>query len=144
VTAVLGGSLVVSLVAMAATVILVGLVYSAMLAERRRELGLLLAIGIRPRELLALVVVECAATTGFGGVCGSLLGSSALLLWQRSVGFALESSRVPLSLPERSVLVAAAVVCCALTALLGIAGAALPAWRASRSEPYSLMRGDGA
>jgi putative ABC transport system permease protein len=144
VAALLRGSLVVSLVALLATVILVGLVYSAILAERRRELGLLLAIGIRPRELLTFVVVECAATTTLGGVCGSLLGSAALLLWQRSVGFALEASSVPLALPGSSVQVAAGAACAALSGTLGIAGAFVPAWRASISEPYALVRGDGA
>jgi putative ABC transport system permease protein len=125
-------------------VLLVALVYSAIIAERRRELGLLLAMGLRPRRLLVFVVVECAATTALGGVCGALLGSAALLLWQRSTGFALESSSVPLMLPGSSEQILAGAGAVAISAVLGIAGAFVPAWRASISEPYSLVRGEGA
>jgi putative ABC transport system permease protein len=143
-TAILSGSIVVSLAALLATVVLVGLVYSAILAERRRDLGLLLSIGIRPRELLTFVLVESAATTALGGACGALLGSGALLLWQRSVGFALETSSVPLVLPGAFVQVVAGAACAAICAAMGVVGASVPAWRASVSEPYALVRGEGA
>jgi putative ABC transport system permease protein len=143
-TAILSGSVVVSFAALLATVVLVGLVYSAILTERRRDLGLLLSVGIRPRELLIFVLVESAATTALGGVCGALLGSGGLLVWQRSVGFALETSSVPLVLPGVSVQVAAGAACAAICAAMGLAGASLPAWRASVSEPYALVRGEGA
>jgi putative ABC transport system permease protein len=137
------GSVVVALAALVATLLLVALVYSAVLTERRRDLGLLLSIGIRPRELLVFVLVEAAATTAVGGVSGSLLGSGALLLWQRSVGFALEAGTVPLVLPGAAVQVMAMTACAALCAMTGLAGAALPAWRASTGEPYALVRAEG-
>jgi putative ABC transport system permease protein len=143
-SALLRGSIVVSVATLLATVVLVGLLYSAILAERRRDLGLLLSIGIRPRELLTFVLVESAATTALGGVCGALLGGGALMLWQRSIGFALETSSVPLVLPGASVQVMAGAACAAICAVMGIAGAAVPAWRASLSEPYALVREEGA
>jgi putative ABC transport system permease protein len=143
-TAILNGSFVVSVAALLATVVLVGLFYSAILAERRRDLGLLLSLGIRPRELLTFVLVESAATTALGGVCGALLGSGALFLWQRSVGFALETSSVPLVLPGASMQVVVGAACAAICAVIGVVGASVPAWRASVSEPYALVRGEGA
>ena len=33
--------------------------------------------------------------------------------------------------------------CIALASLIGIAGALYPAWRASRQEPYDLIRSEG-
>jgi ABC-type lipoprotein release transport system permease subunit len=42
--------------------------------ERRREFGVLMAVGLKPRRLGALIVVETVALTLVGAVIGALLG----------------------------------------------------------------------
>jgi putative ABC transport system permease protein len=36
-----------------------------------------------------------------------------------------------------------ALACIVLASLIGVAGALYPAWRASRQEPYDLIRSEG-
>jgi ABC-type lipoprotein release transport system permease subunit len=56
--------------------------------ERRREFGVLLAIGTRPLRLLGQVLLESALLTAIGGVLGAGLG--LLVSWWHSVaGFSL-------------------------------------------------------
>ncbi len=126
------------------TALMVGVLYTGLLAERRRELGLLLAIGMRPGQVVRLILAEAALTTGLGGVCGVLLGAGGLMLFRRSLGFLFESYRVPFRLPPVPELAVAGVVGASLCCGVGIVGALLPAWRAGRREPYALVRGEGA
>jgi putative ABC transport system permease protein len=94
--------------------------------ERRRELGVLRAIGASRRRLMRAVLIEGLAV----GVVGALLGISLGLLWHWSELPALaEFSRFPLH--YRFTLVPAAVAA-ALSVFSALAGSALPARRAGR------------
>ncbi len=126
------------------TALMVGVIYTGLLAERRRELGLLLAVGMRPAQVVRLILAESALTTGLGGVCGVILGFGGLLLFRRSLGFLFESHGVPFRLPSAPELAVTGVVGALLCCGAGLLGALLPAWRAARREPYTLVRGEGA
>jgi putative ABC transport system permease protein len=142
-TAVLSGAVALTLLVLLAAVLMVGVLYSAVLAERRRELGLLLALGTRRRQLLRLILVEAMLTTGLGGICGALLGGGLLLLFERSLGHYLQSASVPLVRPGLAVLGLYALAGIALAACVGLVGAIVPAWRVSRQEVYDLVRAEG-
>ena len=105
--------------------------------------GMLLAVGMGPGRVVRLILAEAALTTGLGGVCGVVLGFAGLLLFRRSLGFLFESYRVPFRLPPVPELAVAGVVGALLCAGAGLIGAILPAWRAARREPYTLVRGEG-
>jgi putative ABC transport system permease protein len=122
---------------------MVGVLYTGLLSERRRELGLLLSVGMRPAQVVRLILAEAALTTGLGGVCGAILGAGGVLLFRRSLGFVFESNRVPFRLPAVPELVLVGVVAALICCGVGIVGAILPAWRAVRCEPYALIRGEG-
>ena len=124
--------------------LMVGAMYTGLLAERRRELGLLLAVGMRPAQVMRLLLAEAALTTGLGGTCGVLLGAGGLMLFQRSLGYYLASRQVPFLLPPVGDLAVTALLSVLLCCAVGLAGAFLPAWRAGRREPYELVRGEGA
>src|SRR5262249_34451670 len=126
------------------TALMVGVMYTGLLTERRRELGLLLAVGMRPAQVIRLVLAEAALTTGLGGVCGVILGAAGLVLFRRSLGYSFESAHVPFTLPSARGLVVSGLVSVALCSGVGLVGALLPAWRAGRREPYELVRGEGA
>jgi putative ABC transport system permease protein len=126
-----------------ASVLMVSVVFSAVLAERRRELGLLLAIGAKPRQLRRLVLAEAVMTTGLGGIVGLVLGAGLVLLFYRSLGYYYETVAAPVGWPPPETLALFATGCVALAGAIGLAGAAVPAWRASREEPYVLMRSEG-
>src|SRR5262249_34911126 len=66
-SALLDGSAVFTALTLLVTALMVGVTYAGLLAERRRELGLLLAVGMRPAHVIRLILAEAALTTGLGG-----------------------------------------------------------------------------
>ncbi|MFO0843813.1 MAG: ABC transporter permease [Gemmataceae bacterium] len=142
-TALQSGALFFTALLILASVLMVSVVFSAVLAERRRELGLLLAVGAKPRQLRRLVLAEAVMTTGLGGIVGLMLGAGFVLLFYRSLGYYFETVAAPVGWPPPETLALFAGGCVALAGAIGLAGAAVPAWRASREEPYVLMRSEG-
>jgi putative ABC transport system permease protein len=141
-TSILGSAVALTLLILATTATLVGSMYASLLAERRRELGLLLAVGMRPTQVARLVLAEAAVTTGLGGFCGILLGGAALLTFERTIGFGFASRHVPFMWPSAGALLrmgATAVLSCSA---VGVLAALVPALRAIRCEPYALVRGE--
>lgn len=126
-----------------ASVVMVSVLFSAILAERSRELGLLLAIGARRRQVLRMTLIEAALITGLGGICGLAVGGVMLLVFQRSLGHYFETVNVPLVWPSYSGLAWYAAACVLLATVVGLLGAVIPAWRATRQEPYLLVRAEG-
>jgi putative ABC transport system permease protein len=142
-TALLGGAAPLMLLVLAATVLTVGVLYSAVLTERRRELGVLLTLGARRGQVVRLILAEASLVTGAGGVAGVVLGAGALLALQRSLGFHLARLDVPFVWPAAPMLLLHGLVGVGLASCVGLAGALVPAWRLSRQEPYDLVRGEG-
>jgi putative ABC transport system permease protein len=138
----LGGVLVLALVFLLIAVMLVGLLYSAIVAERSREIGLLMALGSRGRNVVQMVLAAASVTTAMGGLLGVVGGVGLLLAFRRSVGYAFEMGRVRFIWPPPTTIAAIAAGCVLLSAGIGLLGAAVPAWRASRREPYGLIRGE--
>jgi putative ABC transport system permease protein len=122
------------------TLLSVGVMFSAILAERRAELGLLLAIGTRRWQLVRVILAEAMIVTTLGGLGGVLVGAGLLVLFQRSLGYYFETVGVPFLWPAPLTLALNALGCGVLAACVGLLGGALPAWRASRQEPYELVR----
>jgi putative ABC transport system permease protein len=140
---ILGGAVAFSALILLATALMVGALYNGLLNERRRELGLLLSLGMRPAQLIRLILAEAALTTGLGGLCGVVVGAAGLVAFQRSIGYAFEQQGIPFTMPSPVHLATAAVASAMICGAVGVVGAMLPAWRAGRSEPYSLVRGEG-
>lgn len=139
-TALLEGAVAFTILVLLATVLSVAVMFSAILAERRTELGLLLAVGMRRRQLVRLILAKAAIVTTLGGIGGLLLGGGLLLIFERSLGYYLEAVSVPFRWPPLPVLLSYALGCSILSAAVGLLGATAPAWQASRREPYELVR----
>ncbi len=138
----LSGAVGLTLLMLLSTALMIAALYSGLLAERRRELGLFLAIGLRPRDLRRVILTEAVLTTGFGGVCGVLLGTLGIILLERTMGYYFETFQIPFTLPDLRWIVAAGFISIALTCAVGLLGVALPAWSVGRREPHELVRGD--
>jgi putative ABC transport system permease protein len=141
-TALLGGVFLFTLLMLLGSVVMVSVLFSAIIAERRREVGLLRAIGARCRQVVRLFVVEAALTTGLGGFCGILLGGALLLCFQRSLGYYFQTVNVPFLWPGARSIVVFALGCVGASAVVGVLGAFLPALQAGREEPYQLIHGE--
>jgi putative ABC transport system permease protein len=142
VSSLLGGVLVLALVFLLIAVMLVGLLYSAIVGERSREIGLLMALGTRGRHVVQMFLAEASVTTALGGLLGVVVGALLLLAFRRSVGYTFETARVQFVWPSPAMIAVIAIGCVLLSAGIGLLGVALPAWRAGRREPYGLIRGE--
>ena len=97
-------------------------------AERTREVGLLRAVGVGRRQVLAVFLTEAALLSAAGGFCGLALGWSAVRLMVRLY------PALPASPPLWAVLAALG-----LALADGILFGLLPARRAARLDPVLAL-----
>jgi putative ABC transport system permease protein len=141
--ALLGGILALMVLMFVSTAFMVSVIFSAIITERRGELGLLKAIGARRAQVVGMMVVEAVIATGLGGLVGVVLGILVMRFYERSLVYYLENVGVPfvwLDVPRTVAFAVAAVV---LACAIGALGAFFPAWRASGRDAYDLVRGEG-
>jgi len=141
--ALLGGILALMVLMFVSMAVMVSVLFSAIVTERRGELGLLKAIGARRAQIVGVMVAEAVFATGAGGLLGVTLGVLVMRFFERSLVYYLDNIGVPfvwLDLPHTMVL---AVMAVALASAIGALGALYPAWRASRRDAYDLVRGEG-
>jgi ABC-type antimicrobial peptide transport system permease subunit len=105
-------------------------VLSQLVAGRRREIGVRMALGASPAQILSSVVVQAAAVTGFG-IAAGLAGAMALARFMATLVFGIDS-RDPLTF---------AIVPFVL-ALVAAVAAILPARRAATIDPMRALRED--
>ncbi len=122
------------------SLMLVGLLFAAIIGERRREIGVLQAIGARRTDVVGMLVSEAAFTTSLGGILGILFGCGLLLVFRNSLVYYLQTLHVEFVWPVMSELIIAATVCAVLATIVGLVAATIPAWRASKEEPYLLIQ----
>jgi putative ABC transport system permease protein len=123
--------------------ILIALLFSAIIQERYREVGLMRAMGASSNQVMTIVLAEAAIVTGLGGLAGLGFGTAVLLTFARSLGFYFGMLGIPFSWPPFAVMQSGALLALAFSAILGLAGAFLPAWRVRRMAPYALIQGEG-
>jgi putative ABC transport system permease protein len=125
-----------------ASVILVSLPLVALIAtmganERRREIGLLRAMGATRAYVFRLFFMEAVVLAVVGGLAGILGASIGLVIFQGAVASTLQTGFLLPSLPE--VISQVSIALAAAVALAGVA-AVWPAYRASAMEPYDAIR----
>jgi putative ABC transport system permease protein len=105
--------------------------------ERTREIGIRMALGARPRDILRQFLVESAVLSSIGGVIGIALGVGGSALITKVINIALPSSKWPLvvSFP-------AALIAMLFAAAVGLFFGFYPARRASRLDPIDALRYD--
>jgi putative ABC transport system permease protein len=125
---------VVSLLVLSVILLLVGNAMAMSVRERTQEYGILRAIGFGRAEVVLFVLLEAGALGLLGGALGL---AAAFPLVERGISPFLETNMDfwPLHVPLGPALVAPA-----LTALLGVAAAILPAYQASRLEVVEALR----
>ena len=100
------------------------------LTQRRREIGIRIALGARPADIGRATLLRVLAILAAGAALGIAAAIPAARLMQ-TVLFEIA--------PTDFTSHAAAV---ALMLLAGLAAAGLPAWRASRIDPWQSLRAD--
>jgi predicted permease len=103
-------------------------VMSFLVAQRRREIGVRMALGATPRDIVRLTLTFAARWTGAGMAAGAA-GAFAVTRWLRSLLYGVEAV-------DPGTLGAALT----LLAIVGLAAAAAPARRAARVDPMTTLR----
>ena len=96
--------------------------------ERTREIGLRMAVGARPQDILRQFLVEAVVLCLLGGFMGIVIGRGASLTLNWLLRWPIELSILAI--------VSAVVV----SASVGIIFGYYPAWKASRLDPIEALR----
>jgi len=132
------------LVCLLAPAVLVGVAYTGMLAERRRELGLMLSIGLRRLDIVMVVAVEAALAALAGGLVGIVIAAALLAAFIRTVGFLLARREIPFVAPTLSECLWFGLASLLLVTSAAVAAAMVAAAIAAGREAWSLVRGEGS
>ncbi len=114
-----------------------GIVITLLLAvyERRRETGLLRAVGMTRRQVRATVRWESVITSVYGAAVGVAMG---LVLGYVVILALRDEGLTEYSIPTASILWIMTLAC-----LAGVAAAVVPAWRATRMDILGAIAADG-
>ena len=104
--------------------------------ERRRDIGVMKAVGARNADVLSLFIIESGLLSLLGGLLGVLLGMALAYSIASAANLALGTTLLRASFSIS--LMFAAVI---FAFLLGIIAGTVPAWQASRLHPIEALRG---
>jgi len=137
---ILTGSITFTLLSLFMAGLLILVVYAGIVAERKAELGLLLAMGLSRMGLSLWLAMEAALCAFLGALFGVLLGTTGLAVFVRTFGYLLTSRGITFELPSLSSQIFAALLSLLLCSLVAGLGALLPSWRLAGCEVYQLLR----
>ncbi len=125
--------LVYALLALAVVIALIGIVNTLMLSvfERTHEIGLLRAVGMKRRQVRAMIRSEAVIISVFGAIIGVLVGTA--------LGIAFAASLKQQGITDIVVPIASLIVFLVLSALLGLGAATWPARRAARLDVLAAI-----
>ena len=125
--------LVYALLALAVLIALIGIVNTLMLSvfERTHEIGLLRAVGMRRRQVRAMIRSEAVILAVFGAVIGIVIGTA--------LGVALVAALQQQGITDIVVPISSLIVFVLIAALLGLAAATWPARRAARLDVLTAL-----
>lgn len=103
--------------------------------ERTREIGIRMAVGARPRDILLQFLVESMVLSMIGGVIGIALGIAAAVGLTMTINSLTSGRPWPIVVSYLTALGALG-----FSALVGVGFGYYPAWRASRLDPIDALR----
>jgi putative ABC transport system permease protein len=124
------------------SVVLLGIVNAMLMTvlERTREIGTMLAVGMKRRQVISLFLLEGAVQGIVGGIAGMLLGALVVFVLNRH-GINLPAPGASVSAVLRPFVPLSFMIGVAVGAPLGASVACLwPAWRASRLRPVEALQ----
>jgi putative ABC transport system permease protein len=128
--------LVYALLALAVVIALIGIVNTLMLSvfERTHEIGLLRAVGMKRRQIRAMIRSESVILSLFGAIIGVIVGTA--------LGTAFAASLKQQGITDIVIPFASLVTFLVLSALLGLGAASWPARRAAKLDVLAAIASD--
>jgi putative ABC transport system permease protein len=103
--------------------------------ERTREIGIRMAVGARPRDILMQFLVESMVLSVIGGAIGVVLGVLGSVSLTMAINAISNGRNWPIVVSQT-----AAIASLVFSAAVGIGFGFYPAWRASRLDPIDALR----
>jgi putative ABC transport system permease protein len=128
--------LVYALLALAVVIALIGIVNTLLLSvfERTHEIGLLRAVGMKRRQVRAMIRSEAVILSVFGAIIGVVVGTA--------LGVAFSASLKQQGITDIVVPVTSLIVFLVISAFLGLAAASWPARRAAKLDVLAAIATD--
>ena len=110
--------------------------FNALARERKKEIGLLRAIGLRKGQVFALIIGETCTMALMGGILGSI---AALLCMEPVIEMLRESFKLSPSVWSGQLAALCGMAGVALAAVLGFAAAVVPAAKSASMDPQAAI-----
>jgi putative ABC transport system permease protein len=127
----------ISVVLWGIVLLIMAFAFFMIVSERRREIGLLRAMGASRRHVAGILLTEASLLSVGGGAAGIALGFGLLLSFRELV---LRQLRLPYLFPPPRELVLLTVGALAFSLATGVLSALLPSLSVIRMEPYDAIR----
>jgi len=131
------GVVIISIVLWMLALLMMGFAFSMIVNERIREFGLLRSMGAKRWHILRLILSEAMTISLSGGLVGLITGAFLLITFK---GILIQSLRLPYLFPSLGILIQLISGVIILSLITGFISALLPAYSASRIEPYRAIR----
>jgi len=118
-------------------VLMISAGFSMMVNERKREIGLLRAMGANKGYIFNEIMYESALQTLGGGVIGVVAGGIIILTFKNLM---TKSMKLPYLWPSPKFIIILTMICIVLSLLSGIISALYPAIRSANLDPYDAIR----
>lgn len=118
-------------------VVMIGAVFSMIVNERKREIGLTRAMGATKGFVFRLIMLESVTLTTLGGILGVVASGLVIKAFEKDI---LTVLKVPYVWPDTGYILEMVLISLGLSILTGIVSALYPAIISSRMEPYEAIR----
>jgi len=116
---------------------MIGFAFYMIVNERQRELGMLRAMGAKRSQVFRLIILEAVIVTLAGGILGIGMGFGLLFALDEVIRTSLH---LPYLMPSPLLMQELVLGSLSFSMLTGLFSALLPAFSASRLEPYEAIR----
>ena len=118
--------------------LLIALIFVMLVTERRREIGMLRAVGASRNFIFRMFLTEGVILALGGGIVGVIVATMFVYFFR---DFLALTAKAPLLMPPLASLLGFVLVCLAMALLVSLPALLYPAIRASRIDPAEVMRG---
>lgn len=129
--------LIISVILWIIVLLIMAFAFYMIVNERRREIGLLRAIGANKKHISAILLTEACLLSAAGASAGIVLGFGVLMTFKNLI---LHYLRLPYLFPAFGSLIVLTVTALAFSLLTGLLSALLPSVAVLKMEPYEAIR----
>lgn len=119
------------------TLVMITVVFSMIVNERQREIGILRSLGAKKREIFSLVTAEAVIVSLLGGIAGIAASGGVLLSLKGPI---MTAFKLPYLWPDKQFVLFALAGTLLASVMTGVIAVFYPAFRCSRKEPYEAIR----